>query len=471
MHRFTLRQYAATHPADTQTPIGMYMRFVGDDPGLLLQSAEVDGRLGRYSLIAWDFCLTARCSGGKLSVSVRDPALSGLYKLSGTDFVPGLRQLMDSLDLFPPETHPDLPAISRSLLGYFGYELAGLLEPGLAKTLSPEDAECALVLPGRQILFDHLHQRCVLLGLERSPEPDPKTRRDREEPETRVGTVRPTVSGEEFRSGVQRVREEIRGGEAIQVVLSCRFQAEFEGDPFLVYRRLRQSNPSPYMFYVNLPDLTLIGSSPEVLVRSTDGVLEGRPIAGTRPRGTDPAQDEALARELSEDPKERAEHVMLVDLGRNDLGRIAKPGSVNLERFMQVERFSHVMHLTSYLQARVSPDLDALDVLRATFPAGTVSGAPKIRAMEMIRDIEPQPRGPYSGAVGWLGLDRDRLNLDTGIAIRTMWLRQGTMTWQAGAGVVSDSDPESEWQECWNKAKVLLRSLNQNGGGDVFAHR
>ena len=162
---------------------------------------------------------------------------------------------------------------------------------------------------------------------------------------------------------------------------------------------------------------------------------------------------------------------MLVDLGRNDLGRIAEPGSVSLERFMQVERFSHVMHLTSYLQARVSPDLDALDVLRATFPAGTVSGAPKIRAMEMIRDMEPQARGPYSGAVGWLGLDRDRQNLDTGIAIRTMWLRQGMMTWQAGAGVVSDSDPESEWRECWNKAKVLLKSLNQSGGGDVFAHR
>jgi anthranilate synthase component 1 len=466
-----MQQLAATHPADTQTPIGMYMRFVGDDPGLLLQSAEVDGRLGRYSLIAWDFCLSARCSGGKLAVSVRDPEMSALYKLTGMDFIPGLRQLMDSLDLVPPETHPGLPALSRSLLGYFGYELAGLLEPGLVGTLDPEDAECALVLPGRQILFDHLHQRCVLLGLERDPEPEPQSRSRERIGETRAGPAEPAISGETFRSGVERVREEIRAGEAIQAVLSCRYRAEFEGDPFLVYRRLRQNNPSPYMFYVNLPELTLIGSSPEVLVRCTDGVLEGRPIAGTRPRGTDAGEDEALARELCEDPKERAEHVMLVDLGRNDLGRIAEPGSVSLERFMQVERFSHVMHLTSYLQARASPDLDALDVLRATFPAGTVSGAPKIRAMEMIRDIEPLPRGPYSGAVGWLGLDRDRLNLDTGIAIRTMWLRDGTMTWQAGAGVVSDSDPESEWLECWNKAKVLLRSLNQNGGGDVFAHR
>jgi len=471
MTSIRMRQFAATHPADTQTPIGMYMRFVGDEPGLLLQSAEVDGRLGRYSLIAWDFCLTARCSGGKLAVTVRDPEMRALDKLSGMDFVPGLRQLMSSLDLVPPQTHPGLPALSRSLLGYFGYELAGLLEPGLAETLSPEDAECALVLPGRQILFDHLHQRCVLLGLERDPEPEQKPRSLERIQETRTGPAEPAISGETYRSGVERVREDIRGGEAIQVVLSCRFQAEFEGDPFLVYRRLRQNNPSPYMFYVSLPELTLIGSSPEVMVRCTEGVLEGRPIAGTRPRGADPGEDEAMARELSQDPKERAEHVMLVDLGRNDLGRIAEPGSVSLERFMQVERFSHVMHLTSYLQARASRDLDALDVLRATFPAGTVSGAPKIRAMEMIQDIEPQSRGPYSGAVGWLGLDSGSLNLDTGIAIRTMWLRKGTMTWQAGAGVVSDSDPESEWQECWNKAKVLLRSLNQNGGGDVFAHR
>jgi len=471
MSSIRMQQLAATHPSDTQTPIGMYMRFVGHEPGLLLQSAEVDGRLGRYSLIAWDFCLTARCSGGKLALSVRDPELAGLSKLGGMDFIPGLRRLMDSLELRPPETHPGLPALTRSLLGYFGYELAGLLEPALAGTLDPEDAECALVLPGRQILFDHLYQRCVLLGLEREPDPEPRHAGAGPPRETRTGPAEPAVSGETFRSGVERVREDIRAGEAIQAVLSCRFRAEFEGDPFLVYRRLRQTNPSPYMFYVNLPELTLIGSSPEVLVRCTDGVLEGRPIAGTRPRGASADEDRTLAEELCQDPKERAEHLMLVDLGRNDLGRIAEPGSVSLEGFMQVERFSHVMHLTSYLRARASRDLDALDVLRATFPAGTVSGAPKIRAMEMIHDIEPLPRGPYSGAVGWIGLDGGRLNLDTGIAIRTMWLRDGTMTWQAGAGVVSDSDPESEWQECWNKAKVLLRSLNQNGGGDVFAHR
>ncbi len=471
METVSLKQFAATYPADTQTPIGMYMDFVGAGPGVLLQSAEVDGRLGRYSLIAWDFRLIAECRAGRLSCSVWDSDLAPLRDFSGKEFLPGLRELMQCLSLAPPEDHPELPALTRSLVGYFGYELAGLLEPALSETLSSEDAECVLALPGKQILFDHLYQRCVILGLQEKPSPERIRGEASYSGQTQAGEAVPLISKEEFCRGVQRTRDLINSGEAIQVVHSCRFEAEFRGDPFQIYRRLRQANPSPYMFYLCFPELTMIGSSPEVLVRCTNGVLQERPIAGTRRRGENAAEDEGLAQELLSDPKERAEHVMLVDLGRNDLGRIAQPGRVSLEKFMQVERFSHVMHLTSYLQARARAGLDCLDVLGSTFPAGTVSGAPKIRAMELIQETEPHSRGPYAGAVGWLGLDKDSLNLDTGIAIRTMWLKGEKMTWQAGAGVVSDSDPEAEWQECWNKARVLQGTISQNGGGDVFANR
>ncbi len=270
---------------------------------------------------------------------------------------------------------------------------------------------------------------------------------------------------------MQQTRELIKAGEAIQVVLSTRFETEFQGNPFTLYRRLRQTNPSPYMFFMQLPDLTLIGSSPELMVRCDQGLLQERPIAGTRPRGQTQDQDQELAQDLLQDPKEKAEHVMLVDLGRNDLGRIAQPGSVELERFMQVERFSHVMHLTSYLQARLKPELDCIDVLRATFPAGTVSGAPKIRAMEIISALEDQPRGPYAGAVGWLGLDPGQVNLDTGITIRSMWCREGKLYWQSGAGIVNDSEPEQEWRECQNKARVIRQILEQGEPSDVFTNR
>ena len=234
-------------------------------------------------------------------------------------------------------------------------------------------------------------------------------------------------------------------------------------DPVALYRVQRYINPSPYMFYIRLPEVTLMGSSPELMVRSTNSVLEVRPIAGTRPRGAEVEEDEDLAEELINDPKERAEHVMLVDLGRNDLGRIAKPGTVEVEKFMQVERFSHVMHLTSYVEADLMDGKDALDVLAATFPAGTVSGAPKIRAMEIIAELETVDRGPYAGAIGWIGADNGKVNLDTGITIRSMWIRDGKVNFQAGAGIVYDSDPESEWQECRNKARVLSEVLAGEG--------
>ncbi len=471
MNTLRMQQYGGVYPADTQTPISLYLKLVGEDPGILLESAEIDGRLGRYSLIAWDFRLSISCRQGLLHCAVLDPRFAGLEQFNGQDFLSGLRSLLGSLELLPPkDAGQDYPAMTRSVLGSFGYGLAGLLEPKLSPVLSTEAAQVNLVLPGQQILFDHLHQRCLYLSLDPSRRPQPRPQAGKNDLNPVVGPVRVCPDEEAYCRGVDRVKELIQAGEAIQVVLSTRFQADFSGDPFVLYRRLRQLNPSPYMFYQKLPELTLLGSSPELLIRCTEGLLEERPIAGTRIRGADRARDEELARELLADPKERAEHVMLVDLGRNDLGRIAAPGSVRVEKFMQVERFSHVMHLTSYLQARLLTGLDWLDVLRAAFPAGTVSGAPKIRAMEIISRLEQIERGPYAGAVGWLGLDSGCLNMDTGITIRSMWIQDGTVSWQAGAGIVSDSVPEKEWLECGNKARVLQQVCKQNGGHDVFAH-
>jgi anthranilate synthase component 1 len=362
------------------------------------------------------------------------------------------------------------PALTRSLQGYFGYDLSALLEPKLTRVLPRQQQETCLALPGKQILFDHLHHRCLFISLQAEDNPQDCPGPCMQEGFS-LGEVHNRPDQETFCSRVAETRELINAGEAIQVVLSTRFEAEFQGQPFTLYRRLRQANPSPYMFFLNLPELTLIGSSPELLVRCDQGLLQERPIAGTRPRGQSPEQDTRLAEELLQDPKERAEHVMLVDLGRNDLGRISTAGSVQVEKFMQVERFSHVMHLTSYLQSRLQPDLDCVDVLRAAFPAGTVSGAPKIRAMEIISQMEDQPRGPYAGAVGWLGLDPGEVSLDTGITIRSMWLQNGKLCWQAGAGIVSDSEPEKEWQECQNKARVIKQILKQGEASDVFTAR
>lgn len=465
-----LHQQARILPADTQTPVSLYLDLIRDAPGILLESAEVDGHMGRYSLLAWDFSLLLTCREGNLHCTPLHPDCEPLARFNGQPLLSGLRGVMRALRILPPEGGPNLPPMTRSLLGSFGYGLAGVFEPRLRHVLPPENAHLQLVLPAQQILFDHLHSRCIYLGLNQD-EPTSFASSREHSAQVHTGPVQSTPDQNAYRRAVERTREMIHAGEAIQVVLSTRFQTRFSGSPFSVYRRLRQVNPSPYMFFLQLPEMTVLGSSPELLVRCTNGYLEEHPIAGTRKRGRTAQEDEALARELSTDQKERAEHVMLVDLARNDLGRIAAPGSVEVSSFLQVERFSHVMHLTSSVSARLAPELDALDVLRAAFPAGTVSGAPKIRAMEIIAQEEELPRGPYAGAVGWLGLDPGRVDLDTGITIRSLWLQDGQLMWQAGAGIVSDSDPQAEWEECQSKASVVTHILNQNGGSDVFAHR
>ncbi|MBG0776113.1 MAG: anthranilate synthase component I family protein [Desulfovibrionaceae bacterium] len=471
MKPIVLRQTGKWMAADVQTPISLFLGLVGSKQGILLESAEVDGKLGRYSIIAWNFRLRLSCAGGKLEVATRDKRFDAFKELDGMDFVPGVRAAMDALVIEPPKGFEELPPIARSLVGYFGYGCAGLFEPKLAPVLPPENAEACLVLPGHVAIFDHLfHKLCLLAVADGVKVEMNNAAVHKRLPKIEVGPVMNMPEEVAYKKAVSRAKELITQGECIQTVLSTRFQAPFEGEPFTIYRNLRQINPSPYMFFLRLPKITLLGSSPELLVRCSDGKLETCPIAGTRPRGADHAEDDRLAEELLADPKERAEHVMLVDLGRNDLGRLAAPGSVEVSKFMRVEKFSHVMHMTSYVQARLAEGRDALDVIGSTFPAGTLSGAPKVRAMEIIAELEGISRGPYGGSIGWIGLDKGRVDLDTGITIRSLWVRDGMVHWQAGAGIVFDSNPDKEWQECQNKAKVLRVAIDGKGGGDVLAH-
>jgi len=460
--------------ADTETPVSLFLHLTAtaDDTheqGILLESAEVDGRWGRYSVLATDFLLLLHCRGGKLAVTVNDPRLEAVKACEGLPFLDGVQAVMRQIAIEPETGFTTLPAITRALYGYLGYGIAGLCLAKLEKVLPPDQAESCLVLPGKVMLFDHLYNRLCELTLRDTPARAPVARPPAHAPETTVGAIRSYPEQAGYVAQAEKIKGMLRQGEAIQIVLSTRFEAPYTGDAFTFYRRLRRFNPSPYMFFMRLPGMELVGSSPELLVRCTAGQLQLNPIAGTRKRGKTDEEDAALAADLLQDPKERAEHVMLVDLGRNDLGRIAKPGSVKVERLMEVERFSHVMHLTSRVTAQIDPALDAMDVIRATFPAGTVSGAPKVRAMEIIAETEPLPRGPYAGAAGWFGLDRGAVNLDTGIIIRSLWAQDGMLRWQAGAGIVYDSVPESEWQECCNKSAVMRAVVN--GEKHVPAHR
>ena len=464
-----LRQRARWLPADMDTPISLFLGMAGNGDGILLESAEVDGRWGRYSVLACDMALVLTCREGRLAVDIRDDRLAPLAAHDGQPYVAGLRALMRQLRITPPEGM-DVPPITRALYGWLGFGMARLFHPTLAGVMPEDEAEAALVLPGTVLLFDHLYNRLCQISLGEHREVS-SGRQTAEAPLPDAGGVTASPDEAGYKAVVERIRAMLHAGEAIQVVPSVRFSTPFVGDAFTLYRRMRRYNASPYMFYMKIGDMTLFGSSPEVMVRCTRGRLQLSPIAGTRRRGRDDAEDARLAQELRDDPKERAEHVMLVDLGRNDLGRVARPGSVTLERCMEVERFSHVMHLTSRVTAQLDEGKDALDVLAATFPAGTVSGAPKVRAMQIIREMEGRGRGPYAGCVGWLGLDKDAVHLDTGITIRSMWLRDGELCWQAGGGIVHDSDPELEWKEVCNKSAIMRLALRNEEECHVSAHR
>lgn len=470
-----LQQKARCLPADLDTPISLFMGMADKDDAILLESAEVDGRWGRYSVLACHMAIRISCYNNTLKVNVHDKEYASLEVFTGLPFVDGLRKLMAYIEIKEPTNLKDvsLPPITRGIYGYMSFGMASLFSKRLEKNMPINEAQCIFVLPKTLLLFDHLYNRLYQISLgEHAPL---KSSRDTfkestqnintdplsfENSEKHTNPITSTPDANGYKKNVLHIKEMLRQGEAIQVVPSVRFSTKFTQNTFNLYRRMRSINASPYMFYMRLADLTLFGSSPEVMIGCQNGNLQLSPIAGTRKRGENDLRDNELAEELLHDPKERAEHVMLVDLGRNDLGRIAKTNSIKQERYMEVQRFSHVMHLTSKITATLDDNLDALDILAATFPAGTVSGAPKVRAMEIIREVEGNARGPYAGCIGWIGLDKDSVNLDMGITIRSMWHQDETLYWQSGAGIVHDSNPELEWKEICNKSAIMRLSLN-----------
>ena len=462
--------------ADLYTPLGVYARLQGSEgPAFLLESVEHGERWGRYSFIGLDPILSVRACEGRVTVSgevtdaVRDAVATGDPLLT-VDAV--LRSLTAPRDL------DGLPPLFAGLVGYLGYDVVRWIEDIPASGIDDLRVDdVRLDLPGRMVAFDHLRQRLivvtnVLVG------DDPVTQYDRavEESEEVVArldaplAVHPVappaavtvddaaanMTRADYERSVRVAKEHIAAGDAFQIVPSLRFRLDTAAGAEAIYRVLRVINPSPYMFLLDWGDQQIVGSSPEALVRLTGRTAATWPIAGSRPRGATSAQDMDLEKSLLADEKERAEHVMLVDLARNDLGRVSEIGSVTVEPFMSVARYSHIMHLWSGVSGTLRDDVSTVDLVRATFPAGTLSGAPKVRAMEIIDDLEPTRRGPYGGGVGYLSLSGD---MDLCITIRTLLLRDGQAFVQAGAGIVADSDPAREYEECRNKAMALLAAV------------
>lgn len=455
---------AHTFIADCDTPVSAFLKLRDDGPCFLLESAEEGQRLGRYSFIGIHPQAVVRADGDEVGVIWSDGAVE---RLDVADPFAALPEVLGMVDMAPP-VGEDI-AFYGGAVGYMGYDLVRTVErlPDV-----PHDdrgiADLQMMITGPVVQFDHLRRSMTIIvpcSLEGDIDENydlavsqiqairlrlsgPVPERPRVETPY-VGALTSNTTREAFCDAVERVREYVFAGDAFQVVPSQRFSVETNLDPFAIYRGLRTVNPSPYMFFVDFGDVTLVGSSPEMLVKVHDGTVETRPIAGTRPRGETMAEDRELADELLADPKERAEHVMLVDLGRNDLGRVSQPGSVHVKELMGVHLYSHVMHIESSVIGTLTEGRHAVDALRSTFPAGTLSGAPKVRAMEIIDELEPTKRGPYGGAVGYVGFDGD---LDTCITIRTIVIKDGVAHVQAGAGVVADSVPETEFEESENKA-------------------
>lgn len=454
--------------ADSLTPLGVYRRLSARSPtSFLFESVSGGEQVSRYSFLGASPWGTYRLYPGRLELTRRG-------RTTGLDGEP-LGRLRSELAGLSADPGP-LP-LTGGFVGYFGYDYVRLLER--LATPPPDPFGLPLAQLARfdsVVVFDHAHQRVLAVSNEIDGQVDRRqalARLDRlSELLTRPGRGRATplpaagarsaipsevsLSDYEFCDRVERAKRHIAAGDVFQVVLARRWRLAATLAPLAIYRALRNVNPSPYMVLLETPELALVGASPEMLVRKSAGRLETRPIAGTRPRSADAVRDRQLAEELLADAKERAEHLMLVDLGRNDLGRVASPGSVELPSFMEIERYSHVMHIVSSVTARLAPGLGALDALEACFPAGTVTGAPKIRAMEIIDELESEARGPYAGAVGYLSFSGD---LDTCITIRTLVARGGEISFTAGAGIVADSDPVTEARETDNKAAAMLAAV------------
>ena len=462
--------------ADIETPVTAYLKLKDKGYSFLLESAEGGEKWGRYSFIGCTPILIITYQDERVKIS--GPEGKDIYERVN-DPLPLLRETLKEFHLAQLS---DLPRFQGGLIGYFSYDIVRCFErlPNISiKDLSIPEA--VFVLPKTLIIFDHVKHTVKIVsfvdlrkerGLKKAYE-DAISSIEKNISQLRsplnygpkaisISTISSNFSKESFMSAVDRIRSYIFSGDAIQVVLSQRLSTKIDGDDFSIYRALRSINPSPYMFYLNFDKLKLIGSSPEILVRLEDDLITLRPIAGTRPRGRDENEDLALEEELLNDPKERAEHIMLVDLGRNDVGRVSRPGTVRVTDLMVIERYSHVMHIVSNVTGRLQEGRDAFDVLKACFPAGTVSGAPKIRAMEIIEEFEPTRRGPYAGAVGYFSLSGD---MDFCITIRTVVVWEDMLHVQVGAGIVADSVPEREYEETMNKAKAMLKAINWTVNG------
>jgi anthranilate synthase component 1 len=454
--------------ADLDTPLSVYLKLANEPYSYLLESVVGGERFGRYSFIG--LAATRR-------LEVRDHDCveieAGRANVTTTAADP-LAFVNDYLARFRTAQDRRLPRFCGGLVGYFGYEAVRYIEKRLAGARKPDPLgvpDILLLVSEEIAIVDNLSGKLSLVVYAEPGERQAYARakeRLREllqqlrEPVTIPADTRavsePAVSGfgeAAYHRAVEKAKRYIYDGDIMQVVPSQRMSKPFRATPLALYRALRTLNPSPYMFYFDFGGFHVVGASPEILVRLEGEMVTVRPIAGTRRRGASPEEDAALADELLADPKERAEHIMLVDLGRNDVGRVAQTGTVRVTEQMVIERYSHVMHIVSNVEGLLRPGLNALDVLRATFPAGTVSGAPKVRAMEIIDELEPVKRGVYAGAVGYLGFHG---NMDVAIALRTAVVKDGMLHVQAGGGVVADSEPAAEWQETQNKAKALLRA-------------
>ncbi|HEY5902908.1 MAG TPA: anthranilate synthase component I [Anaerolineales bacterium] len=459
-------------PADLETPTGVYLKLRGQGPSFLLESIEGGERVARYSFVGVSPRAQYIIRGNEVE-QIEGERRHVIMLSPGSDPTHFLHAELRRFQLSPQE---GLPRFIGGLVGYMGFESVRFFEPTLsAQVHTPSLPDAIYLLTDTVVAFDHARRSLFLIGSVLDGDPESAGRK-LDEIETRIrsplqpaapqamrpSSARSNFTQEAFEERVRTAQEHIAAGDIFQVVLSQRFDRESDAEPFDVYRAVRRLNPSPYMFFfdfgvVNGEPLTLVGSSPEVFARLEGRTASLRPIAGTRPRGADAAADAALEAELLADPKERAEHVMLVDLGRNDLGRVCQYGSIRVSDFLSIERYSHVMHIVSHVAGTLRPGLTAFDLVRAAFPAGTVSGAPKVRAMEIIAALEPEARGPYAGMVGYFGFDGA---MDACLAIRALVAQGRTFSVQAGAGIVADSDPASEYQETVNKAKAMLRAID-----------
>ena len=464
--------------ADAETPVSAFAKIKSEEPCFLFESAEKNEASGRFSFIGFDPILVFKNRGATISMTE-----NGHTRSFDTTTDP-LHELQSVLARFQFVAPADIPHFVGGAVGFIGFDVVRYFEPTVP--LHPRDdlklPEMIFIIARTVIVFDHRFRKLRVITHARVDNParleqayaDAQQRLRDAIDQLRQPVALPAVPAgpvgalpraesnterKEFESMVCQAKELIAAGDVFQVVLSQRFEVKFDGNPLDLYRCLRFGNPSPYMFLLKLdPDFTAIGSSPEVHLRVNNGLAEIRPIAGTRPRGHDSAEDKRLAEELMADPKERAEHVMLIDLGRNDLGRVAQSGSIKVTEQMVIERYSHVMHIVSHVVGRLRDDRTAFDAMRATFPAGTVSGAPKVRAMQIIGELEKSRRGFYSGVVGYFGFDG---SLDSCIALRSIVLRDGIAYLQTGAGIVADSDPAREYDETVNKAKAMLEAIGR----------